>query len=173
MGVTFLAPEGVYTSPAKLITKAITENGTYSAADDNANGFSSVVVNVEGGGGSSDFPTPKCTLNITIDHPEDVDFIDTDLRIYDSEMGEAVSISFESADIQASLNAEGYILDSNGRFRPTIWGVIDGDTEATFSYTFTNLVNATQQYDMADPNPFLKVDDWTIPCSATLVLTKQ
>lgn len=90
MGVTFLAPEGVYTSPAKLITKEITDNGTYSAADDNANGFSSVTVNVpsptgkititengtginiaqyatadvnvEGGGGSSDFSTANITV---------------------------------------------------------------------------------------------------------------
>lgn len=62
MGVTFIAPEGVYTSPAKLITKEITENGTYSAADDSANGYSSVTVNVEGGGGSSDFSTAEVSI---------------------------------------------------------------------------------------------------------------
>lgn len=35
-----------------LTTKTITANGTYSAADDSANGYSSVTVNVSGGGGT-------------------------------------------------------------------------------------------------------------------------
>lgn len=38
---------------ATLITKTITENGTYDAEDDSADGYSSVTVNVSGGGGSS------------------------------------------------------------------------------------------------------------------------
>lgn len=62
MGVTFIAKEGTYTAPATLTTKTITENGTYSAVDDSANGYSSVTVNVEGGGGSSDFSTAKMTV---------------------------------------------------------------------------------------------------------------
>lgn len=62
MGVTFIAPQGTYTAPAKLVTKEITENGTYDATDDSANGYSSVTVNVEGGGGSSDFSTAEVTL---------------------------------------------------------------------------------------------------------------
>ena len=62
MGVTFIAPQGTYTAPAKLVSKSITENGTYDPADDNANGYSSVTVNVEGGGGSSDFSTAEVTL---------------------------------------------------------------------------------------------------------------
>lgn len=36
-----------------LITKNITENGTYDAEDDNADGYSSVIVDVQGGGGST------------------------------------------------------------------------------------------------------------------------
>ena len=36
-----------------LITKSITANGTYNASSDNADGYSSVTVNVSGGGGSS------------------------------------------------------------------------------------------------------------------------
>lgn len=62
MGVTFIAKEGTYTAPAKLITKEITENNTYNASDDGANGYSSVTVNVEGGGGSSDFSTAEVTI---------------------------------------------------------------------------------------------------------------
>ena len=63
MGVTFIAPQGTYTAPAKLVTKEITENGTYDATDDSANGYSSITVNVEGGGGSSDFSTAEVTVN--------------------------------------------------------------------------------------------------------------
>ena len=62
MGVTFIAPQGTYTAPAKLVTKEITENGTYDATDDSANGYSSVTVEVEGGGGSSDFSTAEVTI---------------------------------------------------------------------------------------------------------------
>ena len=62
MGVTFIAPQGTYTAPAKLVSKSITENGTYDPADDNANGYSSVKVEVEGGGGSSDFSTAEVTV---------------------------------------------------------------------------------------------------------------
>lgn len=37
-----------------LVTKSITANGTYSAEDDNADGYSEVTVNVSGGGGGDD-----------------------------------------------------------------------------------------------------------------------
>ena len=65
MGVTYIAPAGTYTAPAKLIEKTITENNTYNAIDDNANGYSSVTVNVGGGGGGGDFSTAEVTINFT------------------------------------------------------------------------------------------------------------
>lgn len=37
-----------------LVTKEITENGTYNATDDNADGYSSVVVNIESSGGGGE-----------------------------------------------------------------------------------------------------------------------
>lgn len=43
----------VPSSSPTLVTKTITANGTYSAADDDADGYSSVTVNVSGGGGGS------------------------------------------------------------------------------------------------------------------------
>lgn len=45
---------GSNTPAPTLITKNITQNGTYNASDDNADGYSSVSVNVSGGG---------CTIN--------------------------------------------------------------------------------------------------------------
>jgi hypothetical protein len=46
---------------SSLITKTITQNGTYNASDDNADGYSSVTVNVQGGGGS--YPVADAFLN--------------------------------------------------------------------------------------------------------------
>lgn len=46
----------VPSSSPTLITKSITANGTYDAEDDNADGYSSVTVNVSGGGGGGDYP---------------------------------------------------------------------------------------------------------------------
>ena len=40
-----------------LITKSITQNGTYNASSDNADGYSSVSVNVSGGGGGLVYET--------------------------------------------------------------------------------------------------------------------
>lgn len=50
-GVTILGVTGDYTGSgsATLITKSITQNGTYNASSDNADGYSSVTVNVAGG----------------------------------------------------------------------------------------------------------------------------
>lgn len=48
---------GSNTPAPTLITKSITQNGTYNASDDNADGYSSVNVNVSGGGGGN------CTIN--------------------------------------------------------------------------------------------------------------
>lgn len=45
--------EGTASGGATLITKSITTNGTYNASADNADGYSSVTVNVSGGGASN------------------------------------------------------------------------------------------------------------------------
>ena len=44
-----------------LITKSITQNGTYNASSDNADGYSSVTVNVSGGGGGLEYETGTFT----------------------------------------------------------------------------------------------------------------
>ena len=44
-----------------LITKSITANGTYNASSDNADGYSSVTVNVSGGGGGLEYETGTWT----------------------------------------------------------------------------------------------------------------
>lgn len=54
MGVRVVFPDMGKDPSVQLIEKTITENGTYDAITDGANGYSKVNVNVEGGGGSSD-----------------------------------------------------------------------------------------------------------------------
>ena len=64
MGIryTYAESESFRTEPV-LVEKTITTNGSYDAASDNADGYSVVTVNVEGGGGSSDFSTATMTIN--------------------------------------------------------------------------------------------------------------
>ena len=50
--------------PPTLISKTITANGTYSAEDDNADGYDEVTVNVQGGGGN----TPQATQTMICDN---------------------------------------------------------------------------------------------------------
>lgn len=59
MGVRVVFPDMGKDPSIQLIEKTITENGTYDAITDGANGYSKVNVNVEGGGGSSDFSTAR------------------------------------------------------------------------------------------------------------------
>jgi len=62
MGVRVVFPDMGKDPSVQLIEKTITENGTYDALTDGANGYSKVNVNVEGGGGSSDFSTAEVTV---------------------------------------------------------------------------------------------------------------
>ena len=62
MGVRVVFPDMGKDPSVQLIEKTITENGTYDAITDGANGYSKVNVNVEGGGGSSDFSTADVTI---------------------------------------------------------------------------------------------------------------
>lgn len=52
-------------STPTLITKSITQNGTYNASSDNADGYSSVTVNVSGGGGATNFVQGTFTTGST------------------------------------------------------------------------------------------------------------
>jgi len=67
MGVRVVFPDMGKDPSVQLIEKTITENGTYDAITDGANGYSKVNVNVEGGG-SSDFSTAEVeVINTTAD----------------------------------------------------------------------------------------------------------
>lgn len=70
MGVRVVFPDMGKDPSIQLIEKTITENGTYDAITDGANGYSKVNVNVEGGGGSSDFSTAEVSIQITTETPD-------------------------------------------------------------------------------------------------------
>lgn len=60
----FVSAIGDIPTGGTLITKTITENGTYSAEDDDADGYSEVTVNVSSGGGT-DYLAETCNNTIT------------------------------------------------------------------------------------------------------------
>lgn len=94
------------TSPT-LITKTITENGTYEASDDDADGYSEVTVNVSGGGGEDDFTThPGGNIAAIISHG--TEYILTD---YYPLMNILYSIKLSDDNLTAW---EGYFAASNG-----------------------------------------------------------
>lgn len=142
MGVTFIAPQGTYTAPAKLVTKEITENGTYDATDDSANGYSSVTVNVEGGGGSSDFSTAEVTAVNNTGNPISAANI---IHISNGAMADA-SVIIEGTDNKTAVlyknmarwmvstgtvTATGNATVESGRFGSEV--VITGDCTITIS----------------------------------------
>ena len=78
-----------------LISKTITENGTYSAADDNADGYSEVVAEVPtgggGGGGESNFSYAPMNFKIratteeaTLINAKNIEFICPNIQNIDS-----------------------------------------------------------------------------------------
>ena len=148
MGVTFIAPQGTYTAPAKLVTKEITENGTYDATDDSANGYSSVTVNVEGGGGSSDLTwiLPEQTVTL-VDQPVEVTGLRLDLipnnviyvalKSTSAELGGNVTVYHSLQYFQGELatdSGEIFISNIDGKY---MFGVTDGESIAANTYTIS------------------------------------
>lgn len=63
MGVRVVFPDMGKDPSIQLIEKTITENGTYETKGEM---YNKVTVNVEGGGGESDFSTAKVTFNVSV-----------------------------------------------------------------------------------------------------------
>ena len=88
----------VPTGSATLITKSITANGTYNASSDSADGYSSVTVNVDGGGGTT--PAPKKQINF-------IDYDGTILYSYTKTEWQSVS-TLSSNPSHTGLTAQGW-----------------------------------------------------------------
>ena len=97
MGVRYIfGQDGAFRTEPVIVAKNITENGTYDPATEGADGYAPVVVNVEGGGGSSDFSTAQVTI---------VNTTTTDVVIY-----MAVQLDVEEEDYSA-LMCEAYVVE--------------------------------------------------------------
>ena len=81
-----------------LITKNITANGIYNASSDSANGYSSVTVNVSGGGGVT--PEPKKQINF-------IDYDGTIVKSYTKTEWQSVS-ALPSNPSHSGLTAQGW-----------------------------------------------------------------
>lgn len=108
MGVRYIfGQDGAFRTEPVIVAKNITENGTYDPATEGADGYAPVVVNVEGGGGSSDWTkaivrvknnSPTALLNVKLDTFENDGFI---------------SAFLFKATIGVDTNAESIIYEAN------------------------------------------------------------
>ncbi len=100
----------VSSSGATLVTKTIITNGTYDAEDDNADGFSSVTVNVP----SANLTTKTVTANGT----------------YDADDDNADGYSSVTVNVSSSANLTTKTITANGTYRASTDNV-DGYSEIT------------------------------------------
>jgi len=118
--------QGTGTAPSPtLITKNITQNGTYDAEDDDADGYSSVTVSVSGGGGSGlVYETGTWTPTTDISNP---------------------TISFQNAHTEAPVFV--MISDATGSYdgtTNTCQSFVYGDWEKAFGTTINPSTSSSQ-----------------------------
>lgn len=111
---------------ATLVSKSITENGTYYPEDDNADGYSSVIVNVSGCGGS-DFSHEEAFLLTDYIASNGTQFIDTGYIVKDNSVFDIVCY-------------DGYY---SGRLN-SVYGVRNGDQSGGCSLWFTGDTSQAQ-----------------------------
>ena len=108
----------------------VTENGTYETKGEM---YNKVTVNVEGGGGESDFSTAEVTLNLA--PPEDVTFIETAL---DSLRTEYPNENFDyKCPYLPSINNKCSVLLYQGR------AIVDSVIGTTEDYSVYNVIVGT------------------------------
>lgn len=111
-----------------LTTKTITENGTYNASDDNADGYSQVTVNVASGGGSGGVETCKLTINVITPPSNDPEW---SIDIYPAILSDSAPINLNANNQSAEI-----VLPENGMFAMSTsntinyvdtsdWGIFD------------------------------------------------
>lgn len=120
---------------ATLIEKSITENGTYAATSDNADGYSTVTVDVPTSGGNYDSLT--ITENGYYDNPQQYGC--DAWNVVEVNVSSGANLGSGSFDSEGSYSASDYGLDG--------WDTIDiAIMNPTYSVTY-NLDQATATYD--------------------------
>ena len=138
-----------------LITKEITENGDYNASDDNADGYSSVSVNVASGGGSSN-PHPELPYGEFI-NPDwyDIKTIldnDTNEGVPSGYGTKKVILLFEAVQSFVSIgyiSGRTYYRTSDGLFSSVDVGIgrsisFDGSGDKPYYDKFGNIIGYTR-----------------------------
>lgn len=149
-----------------LITKSITQNGTYNASSDNADGYSSVNVNVSGGGGSGTpfiFSTKLSNQGITLPVYGDDNYryeFKLVIPCYQSEtliFGGAWSVSSKLFHTFGSASAPiivYYISNSYVSISYNYWDIMDIEANTTYikvdgtTYTGTATTKAHEQVSL-------------------------
>lgn len=124
-------------------TLSVTENGTYS---EQGKAYTSVTVNVEGGGGSSDFSTAQVTVNNSASNTY-IDF--TGVVIDNDELVPMVSLGDEATSVlTVVLYKNIQHLYINADSITSISGDISGNMLDGFDVTGDCVINAVGYSDM-------------------------
>lgn len=139
-GKALVANEG---GSATLITKNITQNGTYNASSDNADGYSSVTVNVAG-------TTPTGTLSITANGVYDVtNYASADVSVSggigQTPPYQGTSIILRCDESLSGATMDYYYANTGEEFEYTI---IDSPWSDAFGQYYTNIVISKSIVDM-------------------------
>lgn len=150
----FVSAIGDIPTGGTLITKTITENGTYSAEDDDADGYSEVMVNVSGGGstmysgeftpaertGIMTFYAPNCTYLAIMsfeaaDKSTGLAFITSILgkvgAVVTVQSNNAGSNEAVSSGLASGIGVVPYYSYSNGTFTVNFTGNAQGNVSGT------------------------------------------
>lgn len=145
MGVRVVFPDMGKDPSVQLIEKTITENGTYDAITDGANGYSKVNVNVEGGGGESDFSTAEVTINNSASDS----YIDFSGIVIDNDtLVPMVSLSESASVLTVVLYKNIQHLTINADSITSISGNISGSMLDGFDVTGDCVINAVGYSDI-------------------------
>ena len=147
--------------PLNLIAKSVTANGTYNASSDNADGYSSVTVNVSGGGGgglvyetgtytpTEDIIRPTITFANTHTEPPFFAFIADATNVYDDTTSTVYQdfivdwYRFTGNGVYASSSSLNYSINI-GRYRNGATSFTNATTVQTYSSDVT--VDGTNAY---------------------------
>ena len=113
-----IPPGGGGGTPPVLIDKLITENGEYNAADDGADGFRTVNVEVPGGGGGATEPIPAYETNTeytryqtVVDSNTDITYLVTPVNGAETYISQNITTDVETGNLKPTSDSRIVIYD--------------------------------------------------------------
>lgn len=147
----------VPTGSATLITKNITANGTYNASSDNADGYSSVTVNVSGGGGL-EYEEGTVTISSAQTTSYDISFANTHTTAPTyytiTQAGDGGTYSFISVTTSYALTEpDGVVQDENYNYTYGTVSIVRINSSGTMSTNLIRLSYSAQSGDSSNLYP--------------------